>query len=434
MAHDVFISYSSHDKAIADAVCATLESRKVRCWIAPRDVLPGMAYAEALVNAIHQAKVFVIVFSASANDSPQVMREVERAVNLEIPIIPFRIEDIKPSKSMEYFLSTPHWLDAITPPLELHLQKLADTVELLLSSQVSSKAQAGLLDKSSFEAKTRKKIKPIHVAISVAAVAFCVAGILLAKGLFKGGTSPKINLNNSQTTAATSNSVDTTTSSTTIPTNAASSTIIANSQHTVAYWTFDEMQGNILHDVSGNNNNGTIQGAEWVEIDGRKCLDFDGVDDYISIANESNFNLNAFTIEAIIRVSDISQDQWIVSKGPLYGNYTLEIDGDNDTYWPRHLAYVHECQGGNFSIVGSSSLPYDTFVHVAVTFDGNTIKLFVNGNLEREMSNVPTPILNDDPVLIGAGGYNGLSTFFNGYIAALRISNIALSPADFIGF
>ena len=52
MAHDVFISYSSQDKPSADAICATLESKQVRCWIAPRDVLPGVDYAEALIEAI----------------------------------------------------------------------------------------------------------------------------------------------------------------------------------------------------------------------------------------------------------------------------------------------------------------------------------------------------------------------------------------------
>jgi formylglycine-generating enzyme required for sulfatase activity len=133
MAHDVFISYSSRDKPVADAVCATLEGRRVRCWVAPRDVLPGLPYGEAIVEAIETSRVLVLVFSASANSSPQVMREVERAVSKGIPIIPLRIEDVRPSKSLEYFISAPHWLDALTPPLARHLQSLGETVQLLLS-------------------------------------------------------------------------------------------------------------------------------------------------------------------------------------------------------------------------------------------------------------------------------------------------------------
>jgi uncharacterized repeat protein (TIGR02543 family) len=133
MAHDVFISYSTQDKAIADAACATLESRKIRCWIAPRDVVPGLSYAEALIDAINRSCIMVLVFSASANSSPQVIREVERAVNKGIQVIPFRIENVTPSKAIEYFLSAPQWLDALTPPLEKHLQRLADTVQALLT-------------------------------------------------------------------------------------------------------------------------------------------------------------------------------------------------------------------------------------------------------------------------------------------------------------
>ena len=140
MAHDVFISYSNRDKAVADAACAALERRRIRCWIAPRDVLPGVPYGEALINAIQGSRVMVLVFSASANDSPQVMREVERAVSKGIPIIPFRIENVPPSKSMEFFISAPHWLDALTPPLEQHLEKLADTIELLLTGKEPSPA------------------------------------------------------------------------------------------------------------------------------------------------------------------------------------------------------------------------------------------------------------------------------------------------------
>src|SRR4051794_29519938 len=133
MAHDVFISYSSKDKPAADAVCAMLESRGVRCWIAPRDILPGLDWGEAIIDAIHASRVMVLIFSGNANKSPQIKREVERAVNKDVTVVPLRIENVQMSKSLEYFISTPHWLDALTPPLEKHLQNLADTVAMLLA-------------------------------------------------------------------------------------------------------------------------------------------------------------------------------------------------------------------------------------------------------------------------------------------------------------
>jgi hypothetical protein len=118
---------------VADAACALLESRGIRCWIAPRDVTPGVDWSAEIIDAIHASRVMVLVYSSGANESPQIKRELERAVAKGIPIVPFRIEDVPMSKALEYFISSPHWLDALTPPLERHLDYLAQTVRLLLS-------------------------------------------------------------------------------------------------------------------------------------------------------------------------------------------------------------------------------------------------------------------------------------------------------------
>ncbi len=142
MQYDVFISYSSHDKAVADAACAKLESQRIRCWIAPRDILPGMEYGEAIVDAIDSCRVFAIVFSTNANNSPLVRREVERAMSKGKVIVPFRIENTMPSKAMEFALSNTHWLDALTPPLEAHLENLARTVHVLLGDDRQRTANA----------------------------------------------------------------------------------------------------------------------------------------------------------------------------------------------------------------------------------------------------------------------------------------------------
>lgn len=132
MAHEVFISYSSKDKSTADAVCAVLEFNGIRCWIAPRDAMAGHSWSESIVNAIKGARVMVLVFSAHVNYSTHIAREVERAVSRGVPIIPFRIEEVKPSSSLEYFISTSHWLDAFTLPIEQHLQHLTQVVLQIL--------------------------------------------------------------------------------------------------------------------------------------------------------------------------------------------------------------------------------------------------------------------------------------------------------------
>src|SRR3989441_3271082 len=119
-------------------MCATLEKHGVRCWVAPRDIDPGMEWGKAIIHALSNCRVMVLVFSASANDSPQIRREVERAVNKGVTIIPVRIEDVAPDESLEYFMSSVHWLDALTPPLEQHLEHLARTVGVLLSQNVGA--------------------------------------------------------------------------------------------------------------------------------------------------------------------------------------------------------------------------------------------------------------------------------------------------------
>jgi hypothetical protein len=134
MAHDVFVSHSVKDKAVAEAIVARLEADSVTCWIAPRDVVPGADWGESIINAIESSRIMILLFSQSANASPQIKREVERAVNKGVYIIPFRLADIPPTRALEYFISTSQWMDAFSPPLERHLDNLAKTVKAVLTS------------------------------------------------------------------------------------------------------------------------------------------------------------------------------------------------------------------------------------------------------------------------------------------------------------
>jgi hypothetical protein len=132
MAHDVFISYSSKDQAVADAACASLERRGFRCWLASRDITPSADYGEAIIDGITGARAFVLLLSAASNASQQVRREVERAVHLNLPIVAMRIEKVELAKSLEYFLATPQRFDALTRPLDPHLDYLGGALEHIL--------------------------------------------------------------------------------------------------------------------------------------------------------------------------------------------------------------------------------------------------------------------------------------------------------------
>src|ERR1700681_2635214 len=112
---DVFISYASPDGGGADAVCGALERDGLLCWIAPRDVVPGEFYADAIVRAIDAAKVIVLVLSKNSADSPHVLREVERGSSKRHPVVSFRIDLAPLPSALEYFLNTSHWLGAPHP-------------------------------------------------------------------------------------------------------------------------------------------------------------------------------------------------------------------------------------------------------------------------------------------------------------------------------
>lgn len=146
MQYDVFLCYSARDQATADRVCHALEGSGIRCWLASRDIEPGQNWGGAIVDAIGRCRLFVILFSAHANRSQQVLREVERAVNRRMPIVPFRIEPVTPSRDMEYYLSATHWLEATAPPLEPHLARLTVSIQRQLAAAPATARPPATLD------------------------------------------------------------------------------------------------------------------------------------------------------------------------------------------------------------------------------------------------------------------------------------------------
>jgi TolB-like protein len=133
-ANGIFISYSSHDAAVADALCAALERGGLACWIAPRDVRPGDFYADAIVNAINASPVLVLVLSKNSVDSAHVLREVERASAKRRPIIAFRVDTTPLPTGLEYFLSASQWIDASGGTPERAFPKLIDALHERIKS------------------------------------------------------------------------------------------------------------------------------------------------------------------------------------------------------------------------------------------------------------------------------------------------------------
>lgn len=134
MTWDVFISYSTKNQAVADAVHRELSGAGLRCWLAPREVKAGDLWAADIVKAIDASRLMVVILSQEANRSPQVLREVNRAVHKWLAIIAVKIEAFPLSHEMEYYLGPVHWLDASKMPMEQYLARLRDEAVQLLAA------------------------------------------------------------------------------------------------------------------------------------------------------------------------------------------------------------------------------------------------------------------------------------------------------------
>ncbi|MGA2906208.1 MAG: toll/interleukin-1 receptor domain-containing protein [Terracidiphilus sp.] len=204
MPFDVFVSHSSKDRLVANALCARLEAAGIRCWIAPRDIVAGTSYGESIIEAIHSVKVMVLVLSANANSSGHIPKEVERAVSNGVAILPFRIEDVPPGKSLDYFIGSVHWLDALTPPLEKHLDELVETVQKLITPPTAFPA-AGVLQSAPANSSALRPMTPARAGnaipskklwIGIAAVVVVAAilfGFILLRPKPPGPISPTVN-------------------------------------------------------------------------------------------------------------------------------------------------------------------------------------------------------------------------------------------------
>lgn len=139
MAHDVFISYPKPDEHFADAIRATLEVNQIRCWIATRDITPGVIWTRDIYDAIDNCRLFILVYSSNTNEAQQQLNELQLASKKGKPIFLFRVSDTPLSKEVEFSTSRYHWMDAWKPPLESHLTRLRESIQRYLYPNRSAK-------------------------------------------------------------------------------------------------------------------------------------------------------------------------------------------------------------------------------------------------------------------------------------------------------
>ncbi len=139
--YDVFISYSSHDQKIAEGICGFLESNGYRCFVAYRDIVPGVVWARAITEAMDDSSMMVVVFSDEFNGSEQTDREIQMASESKMPIVPYRITSTNLTGAKKYWLLNVHWIDAFPNP-EGYFGKLLESVKRLVPRETDLEVQS----------------------------------------------------------------------------------------------------------------------------------------------------------------------------------------------------------------------------------------------------------------------------------------------------
>ena len=137
MTASIFISYASQDSKVANTLCKALESRGYPCWIASRDIAPGENFQIAIVRAIRNAKIMLLVFTGNSNNSDEMAKELALASQQKLIVVPLRIEDVRPNDAFAYEFATRQWIDFFSD-WETAIEQLAQRIAVALGPETAA--------------------------------------------------------------------------------------------------------------------------------------------------------------------------------------------------------------------------------------------------------------------------------------------------------
>jgi chitodextrinase len=196
----------------------------------------------------------------------------------------------------------------------------------------------------------------------------------------------------------------------------------------VAAYGFNESSGVAATDSSGNNNNGTISNATR-STSGKYggALSFNGAkkNNYVSIPDSTPLHLTSgMTLEAWINPASVTGSWRTVILKERPGGMAYSLYANNDANRP--VGQIFNTAERNAQ--GTASVALNTWTHLSTTYDGSSLRLYVNG---VQVSSVPASgnIINSTG-LLKIGGNAVWGEWFNGLIDEVRVYNRALSAAE----
>ena len=185
---DVFISYSSKNKDLADAIVQRLEGDGMACWYAPRNIAPGQEWVTAINEAIEAAPIFLFLYTEESNASRQVANEIALAFNAGKKLLPYRATEAPMNNEIKYYLTRVQWLDAVGLTREQGMDELCERVKAMLATDATNVfAGENFSQKHGGEAGTEAKTKKsgkyvIWGCLAAALLLLLLGGLLLWHG------------------------------------------------------------------------------------------------------------------------------------------------------------------------------------------------------------------------------------------------------------
>jgi concanavalin A-like lectin/glucanase superfamily protein len=196
----------------------------------------------------------------------------------------------------------------------------------------------------------------------------------------------------------------------------------------VGAWSFDEGSGRTVVDSSGKRNDGTVAGATRVPGRFGGALQFDGVDDMVTVADAASLDLTTgMTLEAWIKPTAIGRMWRTVAIKEQKSHLAYALYANNGQGKPSGHVYA----GGDKAVAGPSGVRTGEWSHVAMTWDQNTLRLFVNGTQVASASLKKAAVVSSQPLRFG--GNRVWDEWFKGAIDEVRIYNRALTTAELAG-